>query len=146
MVFRGWTGERQLNLYTDRRSTKHDELLAQPHVELCWLLPKAKHQYRMRGIIQMHGPDQDITACQQAWTSLTDSGRALWLWPPPGLPFQDDANFPAKISQDQPPSDDFLLLRLEVERVELLVLGEHPHLRLLWVYREGDWTEQRLNP
>ena len=42
LVFRGWCGDRQLNLYTDQRSAKCDELRHQPHVELCWLMPKAK--------------------------------------------------------------------------------------------------------
>ena len=34
-----------MELYTDSRSTKCDELRQQSLVELCWLLPKARHQY-----------------------------------------------------------------------------------------------------
>ena len=145
LVFRGWTGDRQLNLYTDQRSAKCDELNLQPHVELCWLMPKAKQQYRLRGVIHLQSPDQRLDACQQAWTSLTNSGRALWFWPPPGLPFQTDADFPEKVTTDQPP-DHFLLLQLEITRVELLELGRHPHQRLRWLHQEGGWSEQRLNP
>jgi pyridoxamine 5'-phosphate oxidase len=42
-----------------------------------------------------------------------------------------------------PPS--FLLLRLEIARVELLELGPHPHRRRRWRAADG-WREERLNP
>ena len=42
LVFRGWAGSDRLELYTDARSTKFEELMQHPQVELCWLLPKAK--------------------------------------------------------------------------------------------------------
>ena len=146
LVFRGWTGDSQLNLFSDQRSRKHEELRVQPRVEVCWLLPKAKHQYRLRGTIHLHSPDPGSDACQQAWSSLTDSGRALWFWPPPGLPFQSDANFPEKVATDQQAPSHFLLLQLQIARVELLDLGRHPHQRLCWIEQEGGWIEQRLNP
>ena len=40
LVFRGWAGDEQLDLYSDSRSSKADELNVQPSVEVCWLLPK----------------------------------------------------------------------------------------------------------
>ena len=42
LVFRGWAGPAQLDLLTDGRSAKRAELQAEPRVELCWLLPKAR--------------------------------------------------------------------------------------------------------
>ena len=42
LVFRGWGGPAQLDLLTDRRSSKSEELKAEPRVELCWLLPGAR--------------------------------------------------------------------------------------------------------
>ena len=41
VVFRGWAGDNQLDLYSDSRSSKAEELSIQPNVEVCWLLPKA---------------------------------------------------------------------------------------------------------
>jgi pyridoxamine 5'-phosphate oxidase len=39
----------QLDLLTDRRSSKSAERQAEPHLELCWLRPKARSQFRLRG-------------------------------------------------------------------------------------------------
>jgi len=49
LVFRGWADDTVLDLLTDGRSAKHAELQQQPAVELCWLLPKARCQFRLRG-------------------------------------------------------------------------------------------------
>jgi hypothetical protein len=49
LVIRGWGGPAELVLLTDSRSSKSAELQAEPGVELCWLLPKARSQFRLRG-------------------------------------------------------------------------------------------------
>ena len=51
LVFRGWKDDEQLLLFTDGRSSKILELTHQPQVELCWLFPKAKQQFRLRGVM-----------------------------------------------------------------------------------------------
>jgi pyridoxamine 5'-phosphate oxidase len=50
VVFRGWHGASELDLLTDRRSEKSIEIQENPRIEICWLLPKAKSQFRFRGI------------------------------------------------------------------------------------------------
>ena len=52
LVFRGWGGPDQLDLLTDARSAKAPELEQQPAMEICWLMPKAKQQFRLRGCWQ----------------------------------------------------------------------------------------------
>jgi hypothetical protein len=52
LVFRGWADAAVLDLLTDGRSAKTIELQQQPVVELCWLLPQARSQFRLRGIVQ----------------------------------------------------------------------------------------------
>ena len=52
LVFRGWGGPDQLDLLTDARSSKAPELEQQPAMEICWLMPKAKQQFRLRGCWQ----------------------------------------------------------------------------------------------
>ena len=47
LVFRGWADGAALDLLTDGRSAKPAELRHQPAVELCWLLPKARCQFRL---------------------------------------------------------------------------------------------------
>ena len=51
LVFRGWGGPDQLDLLTDARSAKAPELEQQPAMEICWLMPKAKQQFRLPGLL-----------------------------------------------------------------------------------------------
>ena len=98
LVFRGWNGADQLELYTDGRSSKIAELNHQPQVELCWLLTKAKQQYRLRGTAAQVAASPD----QAQWRSLSPSGRALWGWPHPGQPFEPAAPFPQETPRGCP--------------------------------------------
>lgn len=141
LVFRGWDGPHGMELYTDSRSTKCDELRQQTLVELCWLLPKARHQYRLRGSIAQQ-PDS-VSALR--WQNLSPKGRALWGWPAPGQPFDPSASFTETLDDSVEVPDNFLVLRVEIVRVELLDLTCHPHDRLVWTC-ENNWQEQRLNP
>ena len=145
VVFRGWAADDQLDLYTDSRSSKAEELGIQPNVEVCWLLPKARQQYRLRGGIQMLSVENAAKQTNHAWSSLTDTGRCLWHWPHPGRPFEADAFFPEAVAAAEPTPPHFLVLRLTLQRVELLDLSHHPHQRTLWC-REDAWRSQRLNP
>ncbi|MBL6801703.1 MAG: pyridoxamine 5'-phosphate oxidase family protein [Synechococcus sp. BS307-5m-G38] len=141
LVFRGWAAADQLELFTDGRSAKSDELIHQPQVELCWLLSKARHQYRLRG--QM--TSLSVEEAEPRWKALSPKGRALWGWPHPGRALQPEAAFPLELSDAAAMPDHFLVLQLTISRVELLDLNQHPHQRLLWCASDG-WAEQRLNP
>ena len=141
LVFRGWHGDDRLELYTDTRSAKFAELMQQPKVELCWLLPKAKQQYRFRA--KWLREEQNSNA--ERWQSLSPQGRALWGWPPPGLPLERDAEFPEQLDDSVALPENFLVVQLQIYRVERLHLTYHPHQRTLWC-REDDWCEQKLNP
>ncbi len=145
LVFRGWAGSAALDLFTDRRSAKPAELAQQPAVELCWLLPKARSQFRLRGRLQSLPPEQELQERERHWQALTAAGRALWAWPWPGAPLEAGASFPRELSADTPMPDDFLVLRIALEQVELLELTGHPHRRRRWQAQTG-WMEQALNP
>ena len=145
LVFRGWAGPAALDLLTDARSAKPAELAWQPAVELCWLLPKARSQFRLRGCWQRLPPELDQQERQRHWRTLTPSGRALWAWPSPGQPFDPQAAFPSELPDEVPLPDSFLLLRIALAQVELLELTGHPHRRRHWRLETG-WREERLNP
>ena len=145
LVFRGWDAQSRMLLYTDGRSSKTAELTHQPAVETCWLLPKAKQQYRFRGAIELCSIAQDPEHCRNHWKQLSPGGRALWAWPEPGQPFNAGVEYPVEIEETTPPPQHFLVLTLNIERVELLDLGHHPHRRLTWSLAQR-WAEQRLNP
>ena len=141
LVFRGWHGGDLLELYTDTRSAKFEELVQQPQVELCWLLPKAKQQYRLRGTWMRQAQNSNV----QSWQSLSPQGRALWGWPAPGQPLERGADFPEELDDTVAIPENFLVLQLQINRAELLDLTRHPHQRILWC-RDDAWREQQLNP
>jgi pyridoxamine 5'-phosphate oxidase len=145
LVFRGWAEGAALDLLTDGRSAKPAELAQQAAVELCWLLPRARCQFRLRGMRQTLAPELEQGERQRHWRALTPGGRALWGWPSPGEPLEAGAAFPQALADDAAMPDHFQLLRLEISQVELLELTGHPHRRRLWRLASG-WAEQCLNP
>ncbi len=145
LVFRGWAAAAELDLLTDGRSAKVAELRHQPAVELGWLLPKARCQFRLRGALIKLPPALAAGERQRHWQALSPSGRALWGWPPPGAALEAGFAFPAELSAALPVPEHFQLLRISVELVELLELGGHPHRRRRW-RRNADWAEEPLNP
>jgi pyridoxamine 5'-phosphate oxidase len=145
LVFRGWAGPAALDLLSDARSAKPAELAHQPALELCWLLPKARSQFRLRGHWQRLPPALEQRERQRHWQALTPSGRAVWGWPAPGEPLDPGAAFPKQLPDDAPLPEWFLVLRIALERVELLELSGHPHRRRRWRQETG-WREEPLNP
>ena len=146
LVFRGWIDETQLELFSDARSDKFSELNHQPEAEICWLFPKAKQQFRLRGVIEILCPRSDSVACDQAWRNLTPRGRAVWTWPQPGAPFIGTDSMAINVDDNHPLPDHFRILRLSTVRVELLDLKGDFHQRLLWTQSNQIWIEERLNP
>jgi len=145
LVFRGWAGPASLDLLTDSRSAKADQLAAKAGVELCWLLPRARCQFRLRGHRLELPAELEQRERLRHWRQLTPAGRSVWVWPPPGTPLQAGAAFPAEVAEETAVPDAFLMLRLAIAQVELLELGPHPHRRRRWRAAE-DWREELLNP
>lgn len=145
LVFRGWAGPAGLDLLTDARSAKLADLTRQPAVELLWLLPKARSQFRMRGQLEELPDDLEIQERQRHWQALTPSGRAVWGWPSPGEPLNPEGPFPSELADGVPLPEHFQLLRIALSQVELLELTVHPHRRRRWRL-ETEWMEELLNP
>ena len=145
LVYRGWFDGNTLELLTDQRSAKWAELQHDPRIELCWLLPKARCQFRFRGRQRQVEADLLRQRCLQHWEQLRPEGRALWGWPAPGAPFDPNAVFAQAIADGSPVPDTFRVLCLEITAVELLELSGSPHRRRCWG-REDGWVEHSLNP
>lgn len=145
LVFRGWASPAALDLLTDGRSDKASELAARPAVEICWLLPRARCQFRLRGLLQCLPPAEADSERERHWRSLSPGARAVWGWPPPGRPRQPEALFPAELPDGTLLPAHFQLLRITVDQVELLELGPQPHRRRRWRQVTG-WREEPLNP
>ncbi|MFN6338665.1 MAG: pyridoxamine 5'-phosphate oxidase family protein [Cyanobacteriota bacterium] len=145
LVFRGWAAAASLDLLSDGRSAKAAELARQPAVELCWLLPRARAQFRLRGVLVNPLAAEERRERERHWRALTPGGRALWGWPPPGEPFDPLAPFPEALPKEAPPPAHFWPLRLAISQVEALELTGHPHRRRRWRAITG-WLEEPLNP
>ncbi len=145
LVFRCWSGATGLDLLTDRRSAKSGELKGFAPLELCWVLPKARCQFRLRGQRLPLAAEEERQALERHWQALTPRGRALWGWPAPGEPLQAEAAFPRELDDGAPRPEHFELLRVQLQRVELLELLGHPHRRRCWRVA-NDWQEEWLNP
>ncbi len=145
LVFRGWADAAALDLLTDGRSAKPAELRHQRAVELCWLLPRARSQFRLRGRLEPLATEVGQQERQRHWHGLTPAGRALWGWPEPGAPLEADAAFPRELADETPLPPHFQLLRITLDQVELLELTGHPHRRRRWRLGAG-WQEEALNP
>jgi len=145
LVFRGWAGPISLDLLSDGRSAKAPELADQPAVELCWLLPRARSQFSLRGRLQTLPPETEQRERQRHWRGLTPGGRALWGWPAPGEPFDREAAFPVELPDEEPVPEHLLLLRITISQVDLLELTDHPHRRRRWRDATG-WAAEALNP
>ena len=145
LVVRGWAGGNQLELFSDQRSEKVKELSVNGAAELCWLFPKARQQYRLRGRIDLITPAEQADLCERRWQQLSDTGRAVWGWPTPADPLDHSAAFPEHLSETSPLPEHFVVLRMNVDSVERLNLGPHPHQRTRWTTTTR-WQEQPLNP
>ena len=145
LVFRGWTGTEQLELFSDQRSEKVKELANNGAAELCWLFAKARQQYRLQGMVQLITVAEQPELCQNRWHKLSDTGRAVWGWPTPADPLDPSAAFPEQLSETSPLPEHFVVLQMQVNTVERLNLGPHPHQRTRWTATTR-WQEQPLNP
>ena len=83
--------------------------------------------------------------CQQRWQNLSDTGRAVWGWPTPADPLDPTAAFPDQLAVTAPMPKHFVVLRMQVDTVEWLNLGPHPHQRTRWS-ADTLWRKQPLNP
>jgi len=113
-------------------------------MEICWLMPKAKQQFRLRGCWQPAATQAEAER-QRHWQQLSPAGRALWAWPAPGRPQQPSDQFVEELSAETEIPEHFQLLRFQIERVEQLDLGQHPHLRRSW-QRQEQWRALHLRP
>lgn len=145
LVFRGWSAPAILDLFTDGRSDKASELRNLSIAEICWLLPRARSQFRLRSRLCQLPAEELLIQRQHHWRKLTPSARALWGWPEPGIPLELEADFPQELGDTTPMPNHFELMSFEVFQVELLELGGQPHRRRRWRATSA-WSEELLNP
>ena len=141
VVFRGWSKSYEMEILTDRRSQKFNELDLNNNVEICWLFSKAKCQFRLRGKSTIDIGKDTI----RHWEQLNQSSRSMWSWPSPGDSFVSVSKNDLKSKELMGIPDNFSLLKIKVYHVDQLTLNKPIHIRKRWVLKDT-WIEERVNP
>ena len=141
VVFRGWSKNYEMEILTDQRSEKFKELQKNNNVEICWLFPKEKCQFRFRGKAKIDIAEEAINF----WQTLSPHSRSLWAWPLPGAKYDVNSSYPLEIKDGVSKSENFVLLKIDIFEVDQLLLQKPIHIRKHWM-KSNDWIEERINP
>eukprot|EP00967_Tisochrysis_lutea_P153651 scaffold303729_cov30-Tisochrysis_lutea.AAC.1 len=163
LVFRGWLWQTcTLMMITDARSSKLEHIAQQRRCEVAWYIEKTREQYRIRGEMRAVYADEPSEKLRRArltvWRNLSDSARAQFDDPTPGVPIGEllghpgaldtavgscastgeaRANDDGKQASDKtgadapPPSLNFVLLLMRPDGVDQLCLSR-PQRR--WIH------------
>lgn len=125
---------------TDLRTEKVRELETQPRAEACWYDLSSWVQWRFRGAVHFLTERTHPEEAARMWQRLDRQTRGRFYGPPPGSLWQGATPEP-----EEAMAEDFALLVLEVENVDVLELAPTPHRH--WRYHgEGNAAPQRLVP
>lgn len=144
VVFRGFVGT-ALQIVTDARSEKVQQIQAQPWAEACWYFTVTREQFRLSGKLKLVA-QENPTIRLNAWQAMSASARQQFYWPHPGQPKADQTAFePVEIETQEPP-DSFNVLLLEADRVDHLMLKGTPQNRCIYEYVAEEWSVKAVNP
>ena len=141
VVFRGWSKSYEMQIYSDKRSQKFEELESNNNVEICWLFFKSKCQFRFRGKSKIDLSKENL----RHWNQLSDKSKKMWNWPCPGEKFVTDQIKDISVYSKDEISSNFAILAIEISQVDQLVLRHPVHIRRRWILN-NDWIEERINP
>ena len=141
VVFRGWSGNYELQLFTDKRSQKIYELQLNNNVEICWFFSCSKCQFRLRGRSKVDTSEDSLSK----WEQLNNKTRAMWGWPTPGEKFLSSKKVYLFDKDNICKSTNFNLLKIDITHVDQLILHKPIHTRRRWIKRK-EWIEERINP
>ncbi|XP_043689040.1 pyridoxine/pyridoxamine 5'-phosphate oxidase 2 [Telopea speciosissima] len=154
VVFRGFLeGSDKIQINTDGRSQKIDDIKHSPFAEICWYFTDSWEQFRINGTIDViDGSNADPVKLQQrekAWFASSLKSRLQYLGPSPGLPCISEES--PKVSPLDPsagPVGAFCLLVLDPEEVDYVNLKSTD--RLLFKSEQCDeeksWISEKINP
>ncbi len=139
VVFRGWQKDSSMIIFTDRRSEKIEHLKCNPNAEILWFFLKSKMQFRFKGEIN------ELINNGNYWNTLSDKSKSSWFWGSPGekinTKFQSNHEIPHNLSKPE----NFVVLKFEIESVDLLKLEQPIHRRYLWK-KNNTWKQIEINP
>ena len=144
VVFRGFADE-ALQMVTDARSEKVQQIQTYPWGEACWYFPVTREQFRIAGKLTLIGPDSHTKDMRSnAWQALSAKARQQFFWPHPGQPRADDTAFETVLTERPP--DSFYVLCLHPQRVDHLNLRGNPQDRTIYEQASDGWSMRAVNP
>ena len=153
VVFRQFReGTNQLQIVTDSRSDKYQQIQEKTSAEICWYFPKTREQFRLSGeliLVTAQTTDSSlIKARSHCWQHLSDSGRIQFAWPDPKLPLDKNKDaFKPPLPSPDVPLTNFCLVLLEPITVDHLELRGDPQNRYLYTLEPSQsWSCQQVNP
>ncbi|MBD3652089.1 MAG: pyridoxamine 5'-phosphate oxidase family protein [Alcanivorax sp.] len=139
---------RALWFTTDQRSEKAMQLERQAGAEACWYDLTSRTQWRFRGRVHFLTPQQHPEDTLRLWRLIDREARARFCGPPPGSlwqPPKSDHYRSLPPTPEDHPAEDFSILVLTADQVDVLELAESPHRH--WQYHgEGRGAPTRLVP
>lgn len=137
VVFREWKNNTSMIIFTDKRTKKVRDIELNKNVEILWLFFKSKSQFRFKGKAEL------ISNRIDCWNKLSTKSKEQWYWPPPGKK-RNDEDFNNNIISSNPP-ENFLIIQINIESIELLKLSQPIHRRYSW-QKDHNWERTELNP
>jgi len=155
LVFRGFFKDtNQIEIITDSRSKKIDEIQDRSWGEICWYFTKTREQFRIAGkinIVEENCQDEPLKKARiNTWKNLSDATRIQFAWPDPGQPRNKDSDraFEDLEISEKEPVKNFTLLLFNPDRVDRLELRGEPQNR--WLYKldpdSQTWSTEWVNP
>ena len=154
LVFRGFFKDtNQIQIITNSRSPKIDQIQHQSWGEICWYFTKTREQFRLSGKLNIVKENCENKMLNQGrittWKNLSDATRIQFAWPDPGKPRKEDNEaFESLELSEKEPVKNFCLLLFNPEEVDRLELKGDPQNR--WLYKlDNDsqtWTTEWVNP
>jgi PPOX class probable FMN-dependent enzyme len=143
VVFRGFSpSEISFFIITDARSEKVKELAHCPDVEVGWYFTHTREQFRLQCSSEIHSHSADSDLHRDAlWKALSDSAKAQFFWPKPGLPSGEGQSLEITAH----PPETFVIIECRPQRVDYLLLAKTQR-RMVSDLTASGWTEVSVNP
>ncbi|MGO7174000.1 pyridoxamine 5'-phosphate oxidase [Rhizobium ruizarguesonis] len=136
---------RVLEIHTDVRSPKWQEISANPLVTILGFGPQPRVQLRLQGSAELHGPASELAA--EAWSLLPGSTRSTYMGGPPGDDIGERPASEAEVA-DADGQAFFGVLIFRAETLDWFQLRHADNRRAVFAYDKlGALTSSRwVNP
>lgn len=152
VVFRGFLdNSNKLEIITDIRSQKIEDLSHNSCGEICWYFAKTREQFRIKGKIEVitanHDNQELLKEHQKIWQKLSLAGKEQFYWQNPRELFMENNEISTVNIDEEKPPENFCLLLLNPENVDHLELKGNPQNRHIYdIDTEKKWHIQKVNP